>query len=170
MNFMNKLFFFGIFLNFSTCFAAPAPHEMLVNEQTKQCADFMAGDECFTCEIPVGWTSLGYGTYECPEGYTQIEVELECSGFKVDRCCSTGHSGAAGACEDMVINEVTQQCAFLDGGEVPSGWKGKPDHIENAQWMCPEGYSWTEKAEPCACAIGFVLLGLLVFSVNAKRI
>ncbi len=170
MTTMDKLFFFGIILIFSICSAVPAPPEIIVNGQTRQCADFMAGDECFSCEMPSGWTSLGYNTYECPQGYEKIELKLNCSGFKNERCCSNGHSGGAGACQDMIINDVTKQCAFSDGGAVPSGWKGKPGGAENAQWVCPSGYGWSEKAEPCACATGFVLLGLVVLSARAKGI
>ena len=127
-------------------FAAPAPPEIIVNNATMQCSHFMAGDECTSCGIPQGWTSLGYGVTQCPPGYARVAANVTCGGFMVERCCSEGHSGADGNCSDMVVNDLTRQCAFVENAPsaqqcvLPPEWQKKP---AGGQWLCPAGYSWT---------------------------
>jgi hypothetical protein len=149
--------------------AAPAPPEMIVNNQTMECSYFNAGDECVNCEIPEGWTSLGYGTTECPAGYTEAIVEKTCTPFKVGRCCSMGHSGALGECDDMVVNYLTRQCMFANG-TVPLGWEGKPEGTDAWEWQCPEGYGWPAEGLPggCPCTAAFLLCGLVFFVFNNR--
>jgi len=126
--------------------AAPAPPEIIVNNATMQCSDFMAGDECVNCEIPQGWTSLGYGVYECPPGYAETTADIICTPGRNEFCCSEGHSGADGNCTDMVVNDLTGQCAFVENAPsaqqcvLPPEWQKKP---AGSRWLCPSGYSWT---------------------------
>lgn len=158
-----------LFLLCAVVWAAPAPREIIVNDQTMECSQFFAGDECMDCEIPDGWRSLGYDTWECPEGYTETDAQVECTPFKIGRCCSTGHSGALGECDDMVVNYLLKQCMFADG-TAPPGWEGKPEGTEDSDWQCPEGYGWPEEGIPgSACCTGAFLLGGLVFLVFNNR-
>ena len=107
--------------------AAPVPPELAVNHESKQCAEFWGGDECVVCSLPAGWESLG-GLWEaeCPADYTMVEIRPTCRAGKIAFCCSEGHSGAPGDCEDVVINKRAEQCAFVeDIGECPAllqGW------------------------------------------------
>lgn len=122
-------------------FAAPAPPELVVNHETKQCAEFVAGDECVSCSPPAGWEVLGNSwETECPAGYSQVEIVPTCAPHKVTFCCTEGHSGAAGDCADVVINEAAEQCAFVedinDCPALPEGW-------EKYGADCPY-YDWAE--------------------------
>ena len=65
-------------------------------------------------------------------------------------CCTEGHSGAAGACEDMVINRATFKCAFVDdihACKLPLGWSAKPEDIPVYEWECPGLYGWTDDVD-----------------------
>jgi len=142
-----------------TASAAPAAPEVIVNNATMECSHFMAGDECMDCEIPPGWVSLGYNTWECPADYREVTANVTCSRFKIDRCCTEGHSGAPGECEGMIINELTRQCRFLNENEaVPAGWRGKPPATPNNAWTCPEGYTWSGEN---GCLGAFLLSAVL---------
>ncbi len=78
---------------------APMPPEVAVNHQTKQCAIVMRGDECVVCEVPEGWEIIGRTPEaQCPAGYEEIDLELECKGVRELRCCLPGHSGGQGDC------------------------------------------------------------------------
>ena len=125
-------------------FAAPAPPQLVVNHETKQCAEFVAGDECVNCSPPPGWEILGgLGETECPAGYTTVEIQSVCQAGKNTFCCTEGHSGASGDCEDVVINEAAEQCAFVedinDCPALPRGW-------EKYGADCPY-YEWAENIE-----------------------
>ncbi len=149
-------------------FAAPAPPEVIVNNQTMECSQFNAGDECVNCEIPEGWTSLGYNTRECPAGYTEVDAQRNCSGFRNSRCCSMGHSGALGECAGMAINNLTRQCMFVNG-TAPPGWEMKPEGTDASEWQCPEGYAWPGEGLPgCPCATAFLLCGLAFLIFNNR--
>lgn len=136
--------------------AEPMPDKLVVNHETKACATIFGGDECMDCLPPEGWEVLGWSYQaECPEGYTFTEVEGICTPFKDEFCCTEGHSGAHGDCEDMVVNRVTSRCAFVEdinACNLPLGWQDKPEDISNYEWACPGSYSWTEdlacKEEP----------------------
>ncbi len=151
----------AVLLLFGTAFAAPAPLQTIVNDATGECADFSAGDECVSCEIPAGWRSLGVDA-ECPEGYSAAAGPAkECTRARIDRCCSEGHSGAPGDCGDVEINRLLMRCRFGNGSEPWPGWEGKPDAVDDADWACPEGFSWEgEAAQPC-------IAGALLFAVAA---
>ena len=131
-------------------FAAPAPPQLVVNHESKQCAEFSGGDECIYCSPPDGWEILGNSwETECPAGYAQVEIVSTCTAQKVSFCCTEGHSGAAGDCEDVVINEATEQCAFVEDISVcpslPRGWDKYGadcpyyDWAENVQCLDEEG-------------------------------
>ena len=124
--------------------AAPAPPELAVNHESKQCAEFWGGDECVVCSLPAGWESLG-GLWEaeCPADYTTVEIKPTCRAGKIARCCSEGHSGAPGDCEDVVINRRAEQCAFVEDiaqcPALPHGWE---KHGQD----CPY-YDWAADVE-----------------------
>lgn len=76
------LFFlmFGWFFNLlGAVLAAPMPPEIAVNDETRQCAQVMRGDECMNCYLPEGWEVLGlYPDEPCPDGYEMIDLDLDC--------------------------------------------------------------------------------------------
>jgi hypothetical protein len=121
---------------------APMPPMVAVNHATKQCAEFFAGDECMDCSPPEGWEILGTeGESECPSGYALTEVPSVCTAFKVEFCCTAGHSGAPGDCQDVVINRAAGQCAFVEDIDrcprLPAGWEnfGRECPPEYAEWV-----------------------------------
>jgi hypothetical protein len=109
--------------------AAPAPPQLMVNHQSRQCAEYWGGDECVSCSAPAGWEVLKGWLPEvkCPDGYAEVKVDLTCTPHKAGFCCTEGHSGAAGDCEDVVLNRELEQCAFVpDINECPAlprGWE-----------------------------------------------
>jgi len=75
--------------------AGPALREYIINNETKQCASFSAGDECQRCVIPQGWQRLGYySEADCPEDYIMIEPEIQCRPVWKLFCIIPGHSGS----------------------------------------------------------------------------
>jgi hypothetical protein len=152
--------------------AAPVPPLRVVNHETKECGEIFGGDECMDCFPPEGWEILGWAMDEpCPEGYTDIgSVGYECEAFKAEFCCTEGHSGAHGDCEDMVINRRNKQCTFVPDiatADLPSGWRAKPNRTADYEWACPNNYEWVDDLEtsgggesgfnlPC-CSSAFVL-------------
>ena len=124
--------------------AAPLPPELAVNHETKECAEFWGGDECVRCSVPEGWEILG-DTWEaeCPADYAMVEITPECSSAKVPFCCTEGHSGLAGDCDDVVINRLARHCAFVEDiancPALPLGWAR---HGED----CPY-YDWADDVE-----------------------
>jgi hypothetical protein len=148
---------------------APSPDEMAKNDATKKCAEFFPGDECFRCIPTDGWTSVGViaDGAVCPDGYDMTDtnqVVLNCTHLKQERCCGDVFSGA-GNCEDLVINDVKKQCAFVNGGiascgddafpptKLPPGWTMQAEN-PNRIWLCPErkNYVWVDNircVDPC---------------------
>lgn len=141
-------------------FAAPAAPEIIVNNQTMECSDYNAGDECTSCEIPAGWASLGLDVQECPEEYSKVAADRNCTPARNERCCSEGHSGSPGDCDGMAVNHLLKQCMFADGA-APAGWETKPDGTDARDWQCPEGYGWREEGAQGGgpCAAGLILCG-----------
>lgn len=124
---------------------APLPLEMIANDTTRECAQFLPGDECVDCTIPSGWRNLGRDA-SCPAGYTIVSVEGICRGFEIERCCTEGHSGAAGNCENMTKNDLIDECAFMEDPTnctLPVGWSTKPKNVSSSEWACPAAYDWT---------------------------
>ena len=147
------LFLCTIFLisDWQIAIAEPMPPKLVVNHETQECAEIFGGDECMDCLPPDGWEVLGWSYQaQCPEGYTFTEVEENCIPFKDEFCCTEGHSGAAGDCEDMVINRVTFKCAFVDdinACKLPLGWGAKPEDVPVYEWECPSMYDWVDNVD-----------------------
>lgn len=97
------------------------------------------------CTQPEGWKILGpYAS--CPENYELVTVRGNCSGFENEHCCTQGHSGASGDCRNLVMNNLTKQCAFIKDGsssKLPIGWKKLSASDPSVNWVCPPGYTWT---------------------------
>lgn len=150
-------------------FAAPAPPQMIVNSKTMECSAFFAGDECTRCAVPEGWTSLGVGTTECPEGYAETTVEAECTPSESQMCCSAGHSGAMGECGRMMINREKRQCMFTNK-TAQAGWETQGGGSGGSSWECPEGYAWTDEQVPSetVCAAAALLFGAAVLILRSR--
>ena len=143
-------------------FAAPVPPELAVNHENEQCAEFWGGDECVTCSLPAGWEILGrLWEAECPADYTMVEIRPTCRAGKIAFCCSEGHSGAPGDCEDVVINKRAEQCAFVeDIGECPAllqGWEKHGQDCPYQEWAAD--VECLDKAGPGTTA-GFGSVGI----------
>lgn len=125
--------------------AAPMPLQLIVNNESMQCARFLPGDECMDCTPPEGWKILG-PYVSCPENYRLVTVSGNCSGFENEHCCTQGHSGASGDCRNLARNDLTKQCAFFkdsSSSELPAGWKKLSANDPSVNWVCPSGYTWT---------------------------
>ena len=119
--------------------AAPLPPRTAVNDATRECARVMPGDECGDVILPPGWRYLEPDPGACPDGYAQIELHADWLHFKAPHCCTEFHSGTRGDCQDVIIHNASQQCAFVADIDqcpaLPPGW---------APWgkNCPEGFQW----------------------------
>lgn len=155
MNKANILAVLAIFIISVTVFAAPLPLQLMVNNDTMQCASLLPGDECMDCIPPDGWEILGpYGP--CPEGYTLVTIRGNCQGFENERCCTEGHSGASGDCRNLVKNDLTKECALLAGAAnlaLPSGWTKMPENASPSSWLCPHDYKWTRLTGTTSTAV-----------------
>jgi hypothetical protein len=125
-------------------FAAPMPLQMIVNNDSMQCARFLPGDECMDCTPPEGWEILGAYT-SCPENYKLVTVNGNCKGFEVEHCCTEKHTGASGDCRNLIKNDITKECTFVKAttDTVPEGWQKMPENATSSSWVCPLGYKWT---------------------------
>jgi hypothetical protein len=168
----------------------------MVNHESKQCAEFFGGDECVSCSPPAGWEILGaLWETECPAGYAQVEIVPTCTPHKVTFCCTEGHSGAPGDCEDVVINKAAEQCAFVeDIGEcpgLPKGWEKYGEDCPCSEWaediecLVDEGGGAVEGGSlvdnygmvvasvlcvlGCSVPLGVLLILLLVWLVRRRR-
>ena len=129
------------------------------------------GDECVTFNFP---ESLKVSTQNnCPSGYKQIHKKADCTPNKDSFCCSFLHSGMMGDCEDVVINNINKECAFvLDINEcikLPDDWH-RAEEKETWGRVCPSlEYTW--KDEFLACSTKSILpqwiklFGLLTFLI-----
>jgi len=126
--------------------ATPTPPVLVVNHGTGQCAEVIQGDDCHWCEPLEGWEVVGYSSdAECPDGYEELGFQGmtgDCRAYKSQFCCSDG--AHHGDCEDLVINESEQQCAFVEeirGCTLPLGWVSADD---TTRWFgrCPLGNRW----------------------------
>lgn len=130
---------------FTLSIAAPLPPRRVINHQARQCAEIIPGDECGDVVLPPGWE---YIDVECPQEYAVVDLRPEWVPFKVSFCCTEGHSGVSGDCDDVVVNPLTRQCAFVEDiqkcSQLPLGWQtwGKD---------CSSGSNWTDDI---ACAGG----------------
>lgn len=129
-------------------FAAPMPLQIIVNNDSMQCARFLPGDECMDCTPPEGWEVLGLHE-SCPEGYTLVTISSSCSGFEHEHCCTEKHTGASGDCRNLIKNDLTKECTFVTNatnGTVPDGWQRMPKNATSSSWLCPLDYKWTTLA------------------------
>lgn len=122
--------------------SAPAPPELLINEETKQCYTAFMGDECHYCYIHYGWKSIGNDYYEdgtCPEGYTNVDGidAIHCVGSRGSACCSEDFSGS-GDCDYLVFNPAEEKCSISLCTELPTGWTR--DLPEGSYGKCPYLY------------------------------
>lgn len=141
--------FLGAFIIFfslalaAVALAAPMPPRTLVNHQTRQCAQIVPGDECGDVVLPAGWEYME-DDQSCPADYTTIELRPEWVHFKTDFCCSEGHSGSRGDCQDVVIQQHKRQCAFVEDIQscpaLPDDWSAWGQN-------CPSGFEWVEDIE-----------------------
>jgi len=126
-------------------FAAPLPLQMIINNDSMQCARFLPGDECMDCTPPEGWDILSpYAS--CPESYTMVTVKGNCKGFENERCCTEKHTGASGDCQNLIKDDLTKECAFVTNAitdTVPNGWQKMPENATSSSWVCPLDYTWT---------------------------
>lgn len=137
---------FVFVLAFTTALA-PMPPRTVVNPETRQCAMLVPGDECGDVVLPPGWEYLPAGE-ACPQGYAVIELRPEWVHFKAPFCCTEGHSGSPGDCEDLLIQPEKRQCAFVEdiqacrgpGARLPLGW-AIPSEGQN---LCPGNFTWVE--------------------------
>lgn len=142
-------FFILLLVPWENVLAAPQPPKLVVNHESKQCAEIFGGDECMDCFPPEGWKVLDYSyEVECPADYKWVEnVDYTCQSFKDQFCCTQGHSGAAGDCEDLIINRSRRQCAFVESivdCNLPRGWEKRPDDLELYNWTCPGDHDWVD--------------------------
>ncbi len=132
----------SLLLIYTLAIAAPMPPSPVVNHQTRQCAVITPGDECGDVILPPGWEYLDEASGEvCPEGYTTIELRPDWAHFKVPHCCMEGHSGTSGDCEDVVIDQSSQRCAFV---EDIQNCQGLPDGWEAWGENCPTKFEWVD--------------------------
>lgn len=156
-----------------TLVAAPLPPSRVTNLETRECGELFAGDECMDCFPLEGWEVLGNAfDVTCPTGYTEVDgIPYRCEPFKVQFCCSEGHSGAPGDCTDLVVNDREKECAFVDEIEtcrLPSRWKSMPGDLEPRSWVCPADYEWVEgltcltEAEQADAGLSLPCLGTML--------
>ncbi len=126
-------------------FAAPLPLQMIINNDSMQCARFLPGDECMDCTPPEGWDILDpYAS--CPESYTMVTVKGNCKGLENEHCCTEKHTGASGDCQNLAKNDLTKRCTFVTNATtatVPNGWQKMPENATPSSWVCPLDYTWT---------------------------
>lgn len=126
--------------------ATPTPPVLMVNNSTKQCAMVIQGDDCHWCDPPEGWEILEWSPEAtCPAGYEDLGFQGMagiCRGYKNQFCCSNFQHH--GDCEDLIINESDQLCAFVEeirDCTLPEGWTSAAD---TTRWFgrCPYPYQW----------------------------
>ena len=147
-----------ILLLVGIAFAAPAPLQNMVNDETRECSSFSAGDECTRCLMPDGWRGIGMAP--CPKGYANVEADRDCSVLKSEFCCSQGHSGGQGDCTKLLINPERKECVFSDEARcAPSpGWAP-------AKGLCPEGYAWSDSTCDSDRGCGFAAALLIILAM-----
>lgn len=112
------------------------------------CGEFIPGDECSQSSPSRQWTEL---SGPCPKSYqNNIKIPaFQKEYYKNEFCCTSGHSGSAGNCVDLVINKSEKKCAFVRKIEnckkIPILWS-KP---ETEDRLCPSNYSWNKELLDC---------------------
>lgn len=139
----------------SPVFASQALPRFGINEQTKECSEFFMGDECVSCTMPEDWEMIE--EFQCPTGYKEIQENSVCTPRKDSFCCTVQHSGAGGDCEDVVVNDVEQKCAFVEDinkcDKLPTNWN-QAEEIKFWGRVCPSWeYEWIEEILDCQAKI-----------------
>jgi hypothetical protein len=144
------LFLILFFLFPLNIYASLAPPTYGVNPETQECSEFTLGDECTLCIMPEGWERVD--EFECPDGFTEISANPICTPIKSTFCCTAGHSGSQGDCEDLIINEVEQKCAFVADinrcKELPKNWEAAEEG-EFLGKICPDDHTWLQNEIDC---------------------
>ena len=140
----------------SSVFASQALPRYGINEQTKECSEFFMGDECVGCTFPEGWEMIEES--QCPTDYKEIQKNSVCTPRKNSFCCTVQHSGAGGDCEDVVVNDFEQKCAFVEDinecGKLPQNWE-QAEETEFWGRICPSlDYEWIE--DPLNCEVKII--------------
>lgn len=66
--------FIVLFLTLGQNSFAEAVPQLIVNHETKECAEFIPSDECIDCFADEGWEAVGLvSENECPQGYVKAE-------------------------------------------------------------------------------------------------
>jgi len=137
------------------------------------------------CWPPDGREVLGWSyEAECPEEYTFTQVDEICTPFKNEFCCTNGHSGVHGDCDDLVVNEAAHECTFvmdINTCYLPVAWEAKST---GGYWACPRNFEWVDNLECLTDSVsdggdsnsgsgglpfrsgGWALNGLLFFAAN----
>jgi hypothetical protein len=130
-------------ITIGVAYAAPMPPRTLINHKTHQCAQITPGDECGDVILPPDWQYLDTSAGEkCPDDYKLVDLQLKWMHFKSQLCCSEGHSGSRGDCQDVVTQPTKRQCAFVEDIQkcpnLPEGWKAWGQN-------CPNDFYWTSE-------------------------
>lgn len=146
-------FFLCYFFSFipSSVLASQAMPKYGINEKTKECSEFFMGDECSSCALPDDWQVIE--EFQCPAGYKVIRKNSKCTPIKNSFCCTIQHSGTSGDCDDIVVNDIEQKCAFVSDFNkcdiLPANWH-KAKEIYYWGKVCPSlKYTWLEKNLNC---------------------
>ncbi|HNW05804.1 MAG TPA: hypothetical protein PK655_02020 [archaeon] len=129
MNKMKSIMLISCFILFIIApVYASAMRGEAINNQTKECATYFQGDECMDCALSDPWIERKHGE-PCPEGYREIkdmQAPSICTPIQNQFCCEEYHSGASGNCTNLVINNITKECAFVldinSCEKLPKNW------------------------------------------------
>jgi len=129
----------------------PPPPELLVNEATQECTEYVGRDECNYCFIREGWESLGpiFDGATCPDGYTTIDAGIDayvCVGSRGPLCCYDFFSGW-GDCSYLAFNEKEQKCTISLCANLPTGWTRVPPEVSNGRCPYSGNEAWVEPEE-----------------------
>jgi len=151
---MKILLILFLILSSTLAFSTSMPPAIAVNHSLKQCSEVFTGDECMSCNPPEGWGFLeDMFNASCPEDYEQVEIDVTCTGYKNEFCCTVSHSGANGNCEDVIVNTSEQKCAFVENIEncksLPANWI-TPTSTNYKGIICPSlEYEWETEFIEC---------------------
>ncbi len=140
---------------------AEAYQPRVVNDSKKECAVINLSQGCIppfcsSCSQPSGWRIVnnedgGDGILHlagCPNGYRDIgEIEAVCHANNNRECCSDSPSEFSLECDDLVLNPIHRQCAFVAlSCALPVGWQRKSwvYHMDPLvlRWKCPTDSGW----------------------------
>lgn len=145
-----------ILISFYTFSAAPAASKCFVNRMTGECYSAFGGDECYSCEVPEEGLPQGWELSKdskCPNWCEMLSAEeapelQECGPLKSSFCCTEAHSGRGGDCEDMVINDLENKCAFVEDinncETLPTDWRSREE-----KEICAINYTWMSETLEC---------------------